>query len=103
MNEPIYEPIGCNHKKENGFSSYMFLSESSGSGPNLNYMEHISVCTKCGEIKVGGQQNGHRFNVEFSLHYPEAVAAIVKFCNYINKENEDYIPFVREVNDDPVI
>ena len=102
-----YEPIGCDHKipdgKYKGFSAYQFLSESSGSGPNIYFMHHISFCALCGEIKVGGfemDEKGfiHRYNQEFSIHHPEAVAAIVKLCNYMNKDTEGYIPFKQDAS-----
>jgi hypothetical protein len=92
-----YKPLYCNHKKPNGFSSYDLLSHSSGSGPNMMREFNLWVCLQCGEVKVSGKNlvDGkiEYFKEEFSIYYPDAVAAIVKNCNYMNKETEGYKPF----------
>lgn len=92
MEEEIYNPIGCDHKlkkgKYKGFSSYEFLSQSSGSGGEIYFEHNVSVCKLCGEIKVSGyeQKDGmlHKYSNEFSIHLPSAVDAIVKNCQYMN-------------------
>lgn len=97
MTDPEYNPLSCNHKKDNGFSAYDLLSHSSGSGPEWMREFNLLVCLKCGEIKVSGKNlvDGkiEHFSEEFSIYYPDAVAAIVKNCNYMNSETEGYKPF----------
>jgi hypothetical protein len=102
-NQEIYNPISCDHKiksgKYAGFSNYELLSHSSGGGGDLHHEVNLSVCRECGEIKIQGWRNKgvetHRFCEEFSIYYPDAVAAIVKNCNYMNSETDGYIPFVQ--------
>lgn len=95
-----YNPITCNHKLPSGFSAYTFLSGSSGGGKDHTHDVSLCVCSQCGEVKISGYRaNGddiNRFSEEFSIYYPDAVAAIVKNCNYMNSETEGYIPFVRQ-------
>jgi hypothetical protein len=99
-----YDPIGCDHKiqdgKYKGFSSFELLSHGTGSGPELMYQRNLMVCRLCGEVKVSGHElrDGriHYYSDEFSLHYPDAVAAIVKACNWFHRDTEGYIPFTRQ-------
>lgn len=85
--------------KFEGFSNYELLSHSSGGGGDECHNVNLSVCRECGEIKIQGWRNKgtetHRFCEEFSIYYPDAVAAIVKNCNYMNMETDDYLPFVK--------
>ena len=99
-----YNPIGCDHKikhgKYKGFSSFSFQGQSSGSGPDIYFEHNVSVCLLCGDIHVSGyeqKQDGrlHRYDNILDIHHPEAVTAIVKACNFFNKETEDYIPFTQ--------
>lgn len=104
--EQEYNPISCDHKiksgKLEGFSNYELLSHSSGGGGDEHHHVSLHVCRYCGEIKISGWRNKgtetHRFCEEFSIHYPDAVAAIVKNCNYLNKETDGYIPFKQEIS-----
>lgn len=95
--EQEYNPLACDHKKQNGFSAFELLSHSSGNVPTPNYEENVLVCLLCGEVRVSGKHGDHKFfSFDFSIHYPDAVAAIVKYCNYMNQETEGYMPFVQQ-------
>jgi hypothetical protein len=88
--EKKYQPACCEHKLPNGLGSWMFHSESSGSGPDMYHNVHVSVCLQCGTIRIGGfrQSKGgktNRFNEEFSIHATEAIDAMVKYANYIHE------------------
>lgn len=95
-----YNPIGCDHRLSNGWTAYILYSDESGSGPDFSHHVYTQVCSICGTIKRAGHRATNdrvdRFDEEFDFHHPEAVAAIVKFCNYMNQETEDYDPFIRK-------
>lgn len=99
LEEEKYEPIYCDHKKPNGFSAYDLQSHSSGSGPEWMREFNYWVCLNCGEIKVSGKNlvddKIQYFSEELSIYMPDAIAAIVKNCNYMNAETDGYIPFVQ--------
>lgn len=98
-----YNPISCDHKKKSGrlegFSAFELLSHSSGNGPDNGYENSISVCRECGTIKIYAKQlvkgKWEIFQHEFTIDYPDAIAAIVKQANWMNQEIEGYRPFVR--------
>lgn len=82
-----YDPIGCEHKKQNGLSAWMFQSEFNSSlGGNCAHKVVVSVCGKCGELKIWGHHDGNHFHEEFSIDHPDAIAAIVKQANWINEK-----------------
>lgn len=99
LNFEGYDPIGCDHTFPSGFSSWMFLSGEQGAGPDMDIDVHLCCCSKCGEVKIGGRRLGkgvlNHFHEEFGLHYPDAVSAIIKCCNWFCRDNEGYDPFVR--------
>jgi len=84
-----YEPVTCVHKLPNGFSSWAFHSEESGSGPNFYCDVSVCVCSQCGTIRVAGFRQGkdgnmNRFNEEINIHSATAIDAIIKYANYIH-------------------
>lgn len=91
MEKQNYSPATCEHKLPNGFGAWMFHSGSSGSGPDLYYDVHVSVCRLCGTIRVGGFRQDkagklNRFSEELSIHAAEAIDAMIKYANYIHGE-----------------
>ena len=95
-----YIPVSCNHRTKRGFSNFELLSHSSGGSADLKHENNLSVCRGCGEVRISGYETIggklHRYHQEFSLYYPEAVAAIVKNCNWMNRKTDGYDPFVRQ-------
>jgi hypothetical protein len=86
---PEYEPAICVHKLPNGFSSWAFQSEESGSGPNFYHDVSVCVCSQCGTIRVAGFRQGkdgnmNRFTEEINIHCAIAIDAIIKYANYIH-------------------
>ena len=71
-----YNPIGCEHKWPNGLSAWMFQSERSGSGPEMNECVGYQVCANCGEIRIvgykwdGKSNHTDRFNEIIHIHHP---------------------------------
>lgn len=89
--EKKYNPASCEHKLPNGFSSWMFHSETSGSGPDFYHDVSVCICTQCGTIRIAGFRQGkdgklNRFNEEIDIHAEKAVDAIIKYANYIHEE-----------------
>lgn len=90
--EKKYDPIGCQHKHYNGFSSWSFQSESSGSGPETDYHVSILVCQLCGEIRITGRRwdgkskHVDHFCEEFNIYHPFAIDAIIKQANFFNED-----------------
>jgi hypothetical protein len=87
-----YNPIGCEHKLRNGLSAWMFQSERSGSGPEMNECVGVCVCRNCGEIRIvgykwdGKSNHTDRFNEIIHVHHPDAIDAIIKQANYFNED-----------------
>jgi hypothetical protein len=98
-NLETYNPIGCEHRLPSGWTAYVLYSDESWSGPDFTHHVYTCVCQLCGTIKRGGHRATNEkidhFNEEFSLDHPDAVAAIVKNCNYMNQETEGYVPFTQ--------
>lgn len=92
MESKEYNPIGCEHKLPNGLSAWMFQSESTGSGPEMNYCVDYHVCGKCGEIRIAGYKwdgksnHTNRFNEIIHVYHPNAIDAIIKQANFFNEE-----------------
>ncbi|WP_315823025.1 hypothetical protein [Paraflavitalea speifideaquila] len=98
MEQKEYCPAGCEHKHDNDQSSWNWISETSGTGENFNFKVETGVCMLCGDIRLVGHRDGKRFDEVFNIHFPEAVEAIVKQCNWLNT-GDGYIPFVRQTTD----
>jgi hypothetical protein len=104
-----YDPIGCDHKikrgKYTGLTAFQFFSEESGSGPDFSHCVSTYVCPYCGAIKRVGHRSTetkvNSFDEVFDLSHPDAVEAIVKNCNYMNRETDDYVPFVKAIPASP--
>lgn len=92
MQEKEYNPIGCDHKKPNGFSAWSIQSGESGSGPDIDVDVHVMVCRLCGKIKVAGRRwdgksrHVDRFSEEFHIYHPDAIDAIIKQANFYNED-----------------
>src|ERR1700743_1711789 len=99
-----YSPIGCDHKQKKGqftgFTAFQFFSEESGSGPDFSHCVSTCVCMLCGEIRRVGHRTTARkidsLDEIFDISHPDAVAAIVKACNYMNSESDGFDPFIRK-------
>lgn len=80
-----YAPIGCDHKKANGWTAWELYSESECTGAAYS-AQYLMVCAKCGDIKLSGHEEGKRYEYIFNIHWPEALRAIIKQANFICEE-----------------
>lgn len=83
--EDSYKPIGCDHKKANGFSAWQLYSHSLQTG-EIHSEQSLCVCEKCGDIKLSGHDNLNRYEYIFSIHWVDALLPIIKQANYIMEE-----------------
>lgn len=97
--KPHYDPIGCDHSWPSGFSAWSFVSGSQCGGLT-SWEEHISVCMKCGDIRVSGTtvynhgmepKHQHHFKVNFSIHLVDKIAAMIRQAAYMNEMTIDEI------------
>lgn len=80
-----YDPIGCDHKKANGWTAWHLYSESQTTGTEEYPYSYLFVCEKCGDIKVSGRHRGVFFEQIVNIHWGDALEAMLKQANYLNE------------------
>lgn len=78
-----YNPVGCDHKKANGWSAWECYSEGHHIGSEEYSDTYLFVCLKCGDIKVSGRHRGIYFEQIVSIHWWDALKAIIKQAEFI--------------------
>jgi hypothetical protein len=84
-----FYPIGCDHKKPDGFSAWSFMHESSGSSEFQT--SRVFVCLKCGDFSVSGTPaDGKRFfNYEGHVIIKREFAAMLRQAAFFNEQSVD--------------
>ncbi len=85
MKAAEFYPIGCDHKRPDGLSSWSFMSESSG---NVSQNHSFYVCLKCGEFRVSGTpaEGTKFFSYEGHVIIKREFAAMLRNAAFFNEK-----------------